>query len=88
MLKDEGVEELVRRASALPGCNELAFAALRDLHCDNVQFKEEWKGDIGYEKRLAQGDGIVKDNDFKELMEQTKADMNEATGLARFAACA
>jgi len=85
MMKDEGVEELVRRASPLQGCNELAFAALRDLHCD-VTFKEEWKGDIGYEKRLAQGDGLVKDEDFKELMEQTKHDMNEATGLARFAA--
>merc|ERR1711959_729364 len=83
-LKDEGVEELVRRASPLPGCNELAFAALRDLHCE-VTFKEEWKGDIGYEKRLAQGDGTVVDEDFKELMEQTKHDMAEATGLARFA---
>jgi len=84
-LKDEGVEELVRRASGLPGCNELAFAALRDLHCD-VTFKEEWKGDIGYEKRLAQGDGKVEDPDFKNLMKQTRDDMNEATGLARFAA--
>jgi len=84
-MKDEGVEELVRRASGLPGCNELAFAALRDLHCD-VNFKEEWKGDIGYEKRLAQGDGKVEDKEFKELMEQTKEDMAAATGLARFAA--
>lgn len=83
-MKDEGVEELVRHASPLPGCNELAFAALRDLHCD-VNFKEEWKGDIGYEKRLAQGDGKVEDNDFKELMAQTKEDMAAATGLARFA---
>merc|ERR1712166_445449 len=83
-LKDEGVEELVRKASGLPNCNELAFAALRDLHCD-VTFKEEWKGDIGYEKRLAQGDGKVKDADFVDLMEQTKSDMAEATGLARFA---
>lgn len=83
-MKDEGVEELVRRASSLPGCNELAFAALRDLHCD-VTFKEEWKGDIGYEKRLAQGDGKVEDEDFKNLMDQTKEDMAEATGLARFA---
>merc|ERR1712100_814927 len=80
-MKDEGVEELVRHASPLPGCNELAFAALRDLHCD-VNFKEEWKGDIGYEKRLAQGDGVVKDQDFKDLMQQAKEEMNEATGLA------
>merc|ERR1711871_285308 len=73
-LKDEGVEELVRRASSMPGCNELAFAALRDLHCD-ATFKEEWKGDIVYEKRLAQGDGSIEDPEFIELMKQTKEDM-------------
>jgi len=84
MVIDEGAEELVRRASALPSCNQLAFAALRDLHCE-VTFKEEWKGDIGYEKRLAQGDGEVEDEDFKELMHETKTQMAEATGLARFA---
>jgi len=82
-LKDEGVEELVREASALQGCNELAFAALRDLHCD-VTFKEEWKGDIGYEKRLAQGDGVV-DHSLIDLAKQAKEEMAENQQLGRFA---
>merc|ERR1711934_401827 len=82
-LKDEGVEELVREASALQGCNELAFAVLRDLHCD-VTFKEEWKGDIGYEKRLAQGDGVV-DHSLIDLAKQAKEEMAENQQLGRFA---
>merc|ERR1711977_235587 len=81
---DEGAEELVRRASVLPKCNELAFSALRDLHCD-VTFKEEWKGEIGMARTLEQGDGSVEDPDFKEHINQTKEEMNEATGLSRFA---
>jgi len=85
VILDEGGEELVRRAAVFPRCNELAFNALRDLHVKDLTFKEEWKGEIGMERKLEQGDGSVEDPDFKALVAQTKEEMSEATGLSRFA---
>jgi len=84
MMIDEGAEELIRRASSHPRCNEIAFAALRDLHCD-LTFKEEWKGEIGNAFAISQGDDEDRGEEFEALKRQVREEMNEATGLAKLA---